>query len=177
MLLVSIPLSARADWLEDIARPPGCKVATVPQTLLSLDRQTRVKVLLQKQAEPASVFLLQWLSGYASFFTMETNIDRAIEIRATLPTSMGAGTEPLRMHVNLPGGLAKLLGERVAANARQAGTQPAIASHPGRVRSDGRGAHRSSGGAIQEGVRPARGGNRATGKKHCGNKPNRAHGD
>ena len=128
MLLVSIPLSARADWLEDIARPPGCKVATVPQTLLSLDRQTRVKVLLQKQAEPASVFLPQWLSGYASFFTMETNIDRAIEIRATLPTNMGAGPEPLRMHVNLPGGLAKLLGERVAANARQAATQPAIAS-------------------------------------------------
>jgi hypothetical protein len=30
--------------------------------------------------------------------------------------------------VNLPGGLAKLLGERVAANARQAATQPAIAS-------------------------------------------------
>jgi hypothetical protein len=87
-----------------------------------------VNVLLQKQAEPASVFLSQWLSGYAFFFTMETNIDRAIEIRATLPTNMGAGPEPLRMPVNLPGGLAKLLGERVAANARQAATQPAIAS-------------------------------------------------
>jgi len=87
-----------------------------------------VNALLQKQAEPASVFLPQWLSGYASFFTMETNINRAIEIRATLPTNMGAGTQPLWIHVNLPGGLAKLLGEHVAANARQAGTQPAIAS-------------------------------------------------
>src|SRR5260370_24041214 len=111
-LLLPIPLSARAEWLEDIARPLGRKVATVPQTLLSLDRQTRVSVLLQKQAEPASVFLSQWLSGYAFFFTMETNIDRAIEIRATLPTNMGAGPQPLRMHVNLPGGPPNLLGER-----------------------------------------------------------------
>jgi hypothetical protein len=95
--------------------------------LLSLDRQTRANVLPQKQAEPASVFLPQWLSRYAFFLTMEANIDRATEIRATQPTNMGAGTEPLRMLVNLPSGLAKLLGERVAANTRQAATQPAIA--------------------------------------------------
>jgi hypothetical protein len=87
---------------------------------LSLDRQTMANVLLQKQAEPASALLPQWLSGYAFLFTMETNIERAKEIRATLPANLAAGTEPLRLRVEAPGDLAKLLGERVAVNARQA---------------------------------------------------------
>jgi hypothetical protein len=87
---------------------------------LSLDRQTMANVLLQKQAEPASALLPQWLSGYAFLFTMETNIERAKEIRATLPANVVAGREPLRLRVDAPGDLAKLLGERVAVNARQA---------------------------------------------------------
>jgi hypothetical protein len=77
--------------------------------------------LLQKQAEPASALLPQWLSGYAFLFTMETNIERAKEIRATLPANMAAGPQPLRLRVDVPGDLSKLLGERVAVNARQAG--------------------------------------------------------
>src|SRR6267378_4072857 len=88
---------------------------------LSLDRQTMANVLLQKQAEPASALLPQWLSGYAFLFTMETNIDRAKEIRATLPANLAAGNAPLRLRVDATGDLAKLLGERVAVNARQAG--------------------------------------------------------
>jgi ABC-type transport system substrate-binding protein len=88
---------------------------------LSLDRQTMANVLLQKQAEPASALLPQWLSGYAFLFTMETNIERAKEIRTTLPVNLAAGTEPLRLRVDATGDLAKLLGERVAVNARQAG--------------------------------------------------------
>ena len=87
---------------------------------LSLDRQTMANVLLQKQAEPAAALLPQWLSGYAFLFTMETNIDRAKEIRAALPANVAAGKEPLRLSVDASGDLAKLLGERVAVNARQA---------------------------------------------------------
>jgi len=87
----------------------------------SLDRQTMANVLLQKQAEPASALLPQWLSGYAFLFTMETNIERAKEIRATLPANLAAGNAPLRLRVDATGDLAKLLGERVAVNARQAG--------------------------------------------------------
>jgi peptide/nickel transport system substrate-binding protein len=87
---------------------------------LSLDRQTMANVLLQKQAEPASALLPQWLSGYAFLFNMETNIERAKELRATLPANRAAGTDPLRLRVDAPGDLAKLLGERVAVNARQA---------------------------------------------------------
>jgi hypothetical protein len=101
--------------------PPAAAAAKLREAMsLSLDRQTMANVLLQKQAEPASALLPQWLSGYAFLFTMETNIDRAKEIRATLPANMAAGTEPLRLRVDAPGDLAKLLGERVAVNARQA---------------------------------------------------------
>jgi len=87
---------------------------------LSLDRQTMANVLLQKQAEPAGALLPQWLSGYAFLFKMDMNIDRAKEIRASLPSNAGAAAEPLRLRVDASGDLAKLLGERVAVNARQA---------------------------------------------------------
>jgi hypothetical protein len=86
LLLASIPLSARPGSLEDAARVLG----------LSLDQQTIANVLLQEQAEPASALLPQWLSGYAFLFTMETNMDRAKEIRASLPAKMAAATEPWR---------------------------------------------------------------------------------
>jgi hypothetical protein len=100
---------------------PAAEAAKLREAMsLSLDRQTMANVLLQKQAEPASALLPQWLSGYAFLFTMETNIERAKEIRATLPANLAAGTEPLRLRVEAPGDLAKLLGERVAVNARQA---------------------------------------------------------
>jgi ABC-type transport system substrate-binding protein len=87
---------------------------------LSLDRQTMASVLLQKQAEPASALLPQWLSGYAFLFTMETNVERAKELRASLPAKAATTAEPLRLRVDAPGDLPKLLGERVAVNARQA---------------------------------------------------------
>jgi len=87
---------------------------------LSLDRSTMASVLLQKQAEPAAALLPQWLSGYAFLFTVDTNLNRAKEIRAALPANAAAGAAPLRLRVDTPGDLAKLLGERVAVNARQA---------------------------------------------------------
>jgi hypothetical protein len=87
---------------------------------LSLDRQTMASVLLQKQAEPASTLLPQWLSGYAFLFTMETDVERAKELRAALPAKAATPAEPLRLRVDAPGDLPKLLGERVAVNARQA---------------------------------------------------------
>jgi peptide/nickel transport system substrate-binding protein len=104
----------------DDAQPAGPAAKLREAVSLSLDRQTMANVLLQRQAEPASALLPQWLSGYAFLFTMDTNIERAKEIRATLPANMAAGAQPLRLRVDVPGDLAKLLGERVAVNARQA---------------------------------------------------------
>jgi hypothetical protein len=77
-------------------------------------------VLLQKQAEPAAALLPQWLSGYAFLFNVDTNLERAKELRRGLPANEAMGAEPLRLHVDPTGDLAKLLGERVIVNARQA---------------------------------------------------------
>ena len=114
----------------DDAQPAASAAKLRKAMSLSLDRQTMANVLLQKQAEPASALLPQWLSGYAFLFTMETNIDRAKEIRATLPANMAAGAEPLRLRLNAPGDLAKLLGERVAVNAREAAILVQVVNRP-----------------------------------------------
>jgi ABC-type transport system substrate-binding protein len=114
----------------DEAQPSAMDANLREALSLSLDRQTMANVLLQKQAEPASALLPQWLSGYAFLFTMETNIERAKEIRATLPANMAIGAEPLRLRVDAPGDLAKLLGERVAVNARQAAILVQVVNRP-----------------------------------------------
>ena len=98
---------------------------------LALDRQTVASVLLQKQAEPASALLPQWLSGYAFLFTMETNPEGAKSNRAKIAAkALGAG-EPLRLRVDAAGDLPKLLGERVAVNARQSSILIQLQNHAG----------------------------------------------
>jgi hypothetical protein len=127
LFLAAFPQSSRADSLEDATRVLALKVCTAP-------RQQSVKVNWQASSElsvePASALLPQWLSGYAFLFTMETNIDRAKEIRATLPANPAASGGPLRLRVDLPGDLAKLLGERVAVNARQAAILVHVENRP-----------------------------------------------
>jgi ABC-type transport system substrate-binding protein len=114
----------------DEAQAAGADANLREALSLSLDRQTMANVLLQKQAEPASALLPQWLSGYAFLFTMETNIERAKELPATLPANRAAGAEPLRLRVDALGDLAKLLGERVVVNARQAGIPVQVVNRP-----------------------------------------------
>jgi len=97
---------------------------------LSLDRGTMANVLLQKQAEPAAALLPQWLSGYAFLFNVDTNLERAKELRRGLPANEAAGAEPLRLRVDPAGDLAKLLGERVAVNARQAAILVQVTARP-----------------------------------------------
>jgi peptide/nickel transport system substrate-binding protein len=97
---------------------------------LSLDRGTMASVLLQKQAEPAAALLPQWLSGYAFLFNVDTNLERAKELRRGLPVNEAAGVEPLRLRVDSPGDLPKLLGERVAVNARQAAILVQVIARP-----------------------------------------------
>src|SRR5277367_54984 len=97
---------------------------------LVLDRGTMANVLLQKQAEPAAALLPQWLSGYAFLFNVDTNLERAKVLRRALPANEAAGGEPLRLRVDPPGDLAKLLGERVAVNARQASILVQVINRP-----------------------------------------------
>jgi ABC-type transport system substrate-binding protein len=88
---------------------------------LSLDRTTMAGVLLQKQAEPASALLPQWLSGYAFLFAAEMDVERAKRLRTALPANVAGGTSPLRIQPEALGDLPRLLAERVAVNARQTG--------------------------------------------------------
>jgi len=87
---------------------------------LAMDRDTMANVLLQRQAQPADALLPQWLTGYAFLFESPMNLQRAKELRASFPASEAGATQPLRLHVDAPGDLFKLMGERVAVNARQA---------------------------------------------------------
>jgi peptide/nickel transport system substrate-binding protein len=87
---------------------------------LALDRDTMANVLLQREAQPADSFLPQWLSGYAFLFESPMNLQRARELRAAFPAGIPGATQPLRLRVDAPGDLFKLMGERVAVNARQA---------------------------------------------------------
>jgi hypothetical protein len=57
------------------------------------------------------------------------NLERAKEIRAALPANEAGGTEPLRLRVDAAGDLMKLLGERVAVNARQANLSVQVVTH------------------------------------------------
>lgn len=114
----SAPVKLYALRFED-ANPAAENTSLREALSLSLDRATMAGVLLQKQAEPAAALLPQWLSGYAFLFTVETNPDRARELRAALPAGIASGAAPLRLRVEASGDVAKLLGDRVVVNARQ----------------------------------------------------------
>jgi peptide/nickel transport system substrate-binding protein len=103
----------------DDAQPAAGKPQFREALDLALDRDTMANVLLQRQALPADALLPQWLSGYAFLFGNPMNVDRA----KTLQTSLRGGApggEPVRLRVDAVSDLMKLLGERVAVNARQA---------------------------------------------------------
>src|SRR5258707_15697482 len=76
-------------------------------------------VLLKREAQPADSLLPQWLSGYAFLFEISMNLQRARELRAAFPAGVPCATQPLRLRVDAPGDLFKLVGELVAVNSRQ----------------------------------------------------------
>ena len=102
---------------------------------LALDRDTMANVLLQREAQPADSLLPQWLSGYAFLFESPMNLQRARELRAAFTGGVQGANQPLRLRVDAPGDVFKLIGERVAINARQANllvqvALPATANNP-----------------------------------------------
>jgi ABC-type transport system substrate-binding protein len=118
LLLYALEVSEQAGAL---TRTAAGKADLRAALSLALDRATLANVLLERQAEPAASFLPQWLSGYAFVFGAENNVERAKEISRTLFGASGTGLQPLKLRVDAGGDLAKLIGERVAINARQAG--------------------------------------------------------
>lgn len=112
---------------------------------LTMNRTTLVNVLLQKQGEAAERLLPQWLSGYAFLFAGVPEPERARQLRAEIPRAIGSTAAPLQLRVEPSDETARLVAERVAVNARQAGI---VIQVTGRV--EGR-----SGSVAPEGAAPA----------------------
>jgi MarR-like DNA-binding transcriptional regulator SgrR of sgrS sRNA len=80
---------------------------------LSIDRATIHAVLLQKQGAPTGAILPQWLSGYAFLFPTARDLDRARQL--------GRGAAPVTLAYNPADMTARLIAERIAVNAHEAG--------------------------------------------------------
>jgi ABC-type transport system substrate-binding protein len=83
---------------------------------ISIDRATISNVLLQGAAEPAGAILPNWMTGYAFFFPVEADLARARQARGEVQQASG-----WTVSYDAGDALARLIAERVALNARDAG--------------------------------------------------------
>jgi MarR-like DNA-binding transcriptional regulator SgrR of sgrS sRNA len=83
---------------------------------LSIDRSSIRSVVLQSAGEPSGGILPNWMSGYAFVFGNGQNLDRARELRSEVPR---APAQTLAYDPADP--LARVIAERIALNARDAG--------------------------------------------------------
>jgi len=79
---------------------------------LSIDRTAIHTVLLQRQGVPAGSILPQWLSGYAFLFSTARDLDKARLLASASPVTIGYDPADAT---------ARLIVERIAVNAREAG--------------------------------------------------------
>jgi peptide/nickel transport system substrate-binding protein len=84
---------------------------------LAIDRSAIYSVLLQRQGEASAALLPQWISGYAYLFSTSRDLARARELRSQV-----AGTSaPVTLGYDPADDLARVVAERIAVNARDAG--------------------------------------------------------
>jgi len=81
---------------------------------LAVDRGAMHAALLQRLGEPTGALLPQWISGHAFLFAPARDLARA---RQLLPT----GQTPLQLACEATDPLARLIADRIALNAREAG--------------------------------------------------------
>ncbi|HEU4417028.1 MAG TPA: ABC transporter substrate-binding protein, partial [Candidatus Angelobacter sp.] len=96
---------------------------------LAVDRAAISNFLLQRRGTPASGLLPQWLTGYEFMFPGNSDLARARELRADAAAYVVINQVMLAYDATDP--LAKLVAERIAVNARDAGivVQPYAESH------------------------------------------------
>jgi peptide/nickel transport system substrate-binding protein len=94
---------------------------------LSIDRNAMNGVLLQGGGEPAGTLLPGWMTGYAFLFPTATDLQRARQMRSEVK---GAPSWSLGYDASDP--LARVITERIALNARDAGItlQPTNSATP-----------------------------------------------
>jgi peptide/nickel transport system substrate-binding protein len=93
---------------------------------LSIDRAAIHNVLLQRQGLITGALLPQWLSGYAFLFPAAMDLPRARQLVAEVPSA--DRTLPLAYDAADP--QARILAERIAVNARDAGITLQVTNQP-----------------------------------------------
>jgi ABC-type transport system substrate-binding protein len=83
---------------------------------LAIDRESIFSVLLQRHGEPAAGLLPNWITGYSFLFSTTPQVARARQLRTEARL-----TAPLSLVYDAGDPLARLLAERVALNAADAG--------------------------------------------------------
>jgi len=96
---------------------------------LSIDRRLLNSVVLQNGGEPAGGLLPNWMTGYGFLFPVDVNLVRAQQERAEVPET---SVWNLGFDANDP--IERVLAERIALNARDAGLRLQLAAGPVEVR-------------------------------------------
>ena len=82
----------------------------------ALNRAAVSNVLLQRKAAPATALLPQWLTGYEFMFADKANLEQAHKLRTE------AGTvPPVSLAYDFADPVSKMVAERIAVDAREAG--------------------------------------------------------
>jgi ABC-type transport system substrate-binding protein len=82
----------------------------------SIDRAGLVNLVTQKQGEPSATLLPNWMTGYAFLFPVAQDLSRARQLRSQLRQ-----VAPVKLTYEAGDQIARLVSERVALNARDAG--------------------------------------------------------
>ncbi len=113
-------------FLQPDVPPPGSRPGKKPvdprvREALSdaINRVAINNVILQKRGTPASGILPQWLTGYEFLFPGGTNLERARELRADAASLIII--RPIALAYDFSDPVAKLVAERIAVDAREAG--------------------------------------------------------
>jgi ABC-type transport system substrate-binding protein len=98
---------------------PSTEAIRLRQALsFSIDRQALNSVLLQGGGEPAGALLPNWMTGYAFLFSTTADLAKANQVRSQLrPAS------PWTLSYDAADPVERVLAERIALNARDAGLQ------------------------------------------------------
>jgi peptide/nickel transport system substrate-binding protein len=83
---------------------------------LTVDRDSIYNVLLQRHGEPTAALLPNWITGYSFLFASAPQVARARQLRAEAKQ-----TAPLTLVYDASDPLARLVAERIAVNANDAG--------------------------------------------------------
>jgi len=83
---------------------------------MAMSRSAISNVLLQRKSAPARGLLPQWLTGYEFLLPMESNVENARKLRAEVNS-----TAPVTLTYDFSDAVAKLVAERIAVDAREAG--------------------------------------------------------